>query len=161
MKNNHTDYLVEVLLFQERSSVQIQRAATEISSKLLEGALPAIQVSTSSFRGDQKTLEECLIKLSRERDLIITIGGTGIGPEDFVPEATLKVCSRLLPGIPEAMRFHSAKHTSKAWLSRYQCGYIAHCLLLNLPGRPEPALQCFHIAEELIFHLLKKSSKFR
>ena len=133
--NNHqTDYLIEVLLFQVRNSVQIQKAGAEIGRKLLELNPPEkLAIATNSFSGSLKALEDQLRYLSEQRDMILTIGGTGIGPEDFVPEATLEVCERLLPGIPEMMRIHSATHTSKAWLSRYQCGFLGQRIILNLP----------------------------
>ena len=55
-------------------------------------------------------------------DLIITTGGTGFSPRDMTPEATIAVCQRLTPGIPEAMRHFSIQITPRSMLSRAQAG---------------------------------------
>lgn len=70
-------------------------------------------------------------------DLILTTGGTGFSPRDVTPEATLAVCDRPVPGIPEAMRFASMQITMRAMLSRAQAGIRRHSLIINLPGSPK------------------------
>ena len=72
-------------------------------------------------------------------DLILTTGGTGFAPRDVTPEATLAVCDRLAPGIPEAMRFASLQLTPRAMLSRAQAGIRKGSLIVNLPGAPKAA----------------------
>lgn len=74
-----------------------------------------------------------------EADLIATTGGTGFAPRDITPEATLAVCQRLCPGIPEAMRAESLKITPRAMLSRAQAGIRESTLIINLPGSPKAA----------------------
>ncbi len=74
-----------------------------------------------------------------EADLIATTGGTGFAPRDITPEATLAVCQRLCPGIPEAMRAESLKITPRAMLSRAQAGIRGSTLIINLPGSPKAA----------------------
>ena len=69
--------------------------------------------------------------------LLVTTGGTGLSPRDVTPEATLSVCRRLVPGIPEAMRAASAKITPRAMLSRAQAGIRGGTLIVNLPGSPK------------------------
>lgn len=69
-------------------------------------------------------------------DLIITTGGTGFGPRDITPEATLDVVERIVPGIPEAMRAAGMKKTPKAMLSRGVAGIRGKTLIINLPGSP-------------------------
>ena len=69
--------------------------------------------------------------------LIVTTGGTGFSPRDVTPEATVAVCSRMAPGIPEAMRYASAQVTNRAMLSRAQAGIRGGSLIVNLPGSPK------------------------
>ena len=72
-------------------------------------------------------------------DLILTTGGTGFSPRDVTPEATIAVCQRLTPGIPEAMRYASLQVTPRAMLSRAAAGIRGKTLLVNLPGSPKAA----------------------
>lgn len=80
-----------------------------------------------------------LIKCADEKDiaLIVTTGGTGFSPRDNTPEATIAVCPRLCPGIPEAMRAESMKITPRGMLSRSQAGIRGGSLIINLPGSPK------------------------
>jgi molybdenum cofactor synthesis domain-containing protein len=67
-------------------------------------------------------------------DLVVTTGGTGLGPRDRTPEATIAVCERLVPGIPEALRADSRRVTPHGMLSRGVAGVRGRTLLVNLPG---------------------------
>ncbi len=67
-------------------------------------------------------------------DLVLTTGGTGLGPRDDTPEATLSVLERQVPGIAEAMRLQGLKHTPMAMLSRAVAGVRGRTLIVNLPG---------------------------
>lgn len=69
--------------------------------------------------------------------LILTTGGTGFSPRDVTPEATIEVCQRLAPGIPEAMRAASMAMTPRAMLSRAAAGIRGRSLIVNLPGSPK------------------------
>lgn len=81
-----------------------------------------------------------LIKSSdKDIALIITTGGTGFSPRDITPEATIKVCERMVPGIAEAMRAASMKITNRAMLSRGVSGIRKGSLIINLPGSKKAA----------------------
>lgn len=67
-------------------------------------------------------------------DLVLTTGGTGVGPRDRTPEATVAACERLVPGIAEALRTRSLAVTPHAMLSRGVAGVRATTLIVNLPG---------------------------
>jgi molybdenum cofactor synthesis domain-containing protein len=67
-------------------------------------------------------------------DLVLTTGGTGLGPRDRTPEATAAVCERLVPGIPEALRADALRVTPHGVLSRGVAGVRGRTLLVNLPG---------------------------
>jgi len=74
--------------------------------------------------------------------LIVTTGGTGPAARDVTPEATERVCTRLLPGFGELMRQESLKHVPTAILSRQTAGICGTALVVNLPGRPKSIGQC-------------------
>ena len=85
---------------------------------------------------EQPEIEAALRRLADEGryPLIVTTGGTGFAPRDVTPEATLAVCDRLTPGIPEAMRAESMRITPKGCLSRSAAGIRGRTLIINLPG---------------------------
>jgi molybdenum cofactor synthesis domain-containing protein len=68
--------------------------------------------------------------------LVITTGGTGLGPRDVTPEATLEVLEREAPGLAEKIRAHGIGKTPLAALSRGRAGLVGRCLVVNLPGSP-------------------------
>ena len=70
-------------------------------------------------------------------DLVITTGGTGFSKRDVTPEATLEVCEKVVPGIPEAIRAYSMTITKRAMLSRAAAGIRRDTLIINLPGSPK------------------------
>ena len=67
-------------------------------------------------------------------DVIVTTGGTGLGPRDVTPDATLAVIDYQVPGMAEAMRAEGLRHTPMAMLSRAVCGVRGRTLIINLPG---------------------------
>ena len=70
-------------------------------------------------------------------NIIFTTGGTGFSMRDVTPEATMQVIHRAVPGIAEAMRYHSLQITPKAMLSRAVSGIRGKTLIVNLPGSPK------------------------
>jgi molybdenum cofactor synthesis domain-containing protein len=96
-------------------------------------------VHTAVVPDEQPAIETELIRCADERRiaLILTTGGTGFGKRDVTPEATLAVCGRMAPGIPEAMRCESLKITNRAMLTRQQAGLRGDSLIVNLPGSPK------------------------
>ena len=86
-----------------------------------------------------------LVKTADELDIALTVttGGTGFSPRDVTPEATVAVCERMTPGIPEAMRWESLKVTKRAMLSRAQAGIRKRTLIVNLPGSPKAIRENF------------------
>jgi molybdenum cofactor synthesis domain-containing protein len=70
-------------------------------------------------------------------DLIVTTGGTGFSKRDCMPEATIAITERSVPGIPEAIRAYSMQFTKRAMLSRATAGIRKSTLIVNLPGSPK------------------------
>ncbi len=78
-------------------------------------------------------------------DLIITTGGTGIGPRDVTPEATRAVLDKELPGFGEVMRMASFSQVKTAILSRATAGIRGRSLIVNLPGKPSAVRECLEV----------------
>ncbi|MFD0869544.1 Molybdopterin adenylyltransferase [Chlamydia abortus] len=72
-----------------------------------------------------------------QADLIFTAGGTGLGPRDVTPEATLQVVDKQVPGLAETIRMKSMQKFPEAMLMRGVCGIRGSTLIINLPGHPE------------------------
>ncbi len=89
---------------------------------------------------EKEQIEEAFIQLAEKKiALILSAGGTGFSPRDVTPEATIAVCQRMVPGIPEAMRAASLRITPRAMLSRAAAGIRDRSLIVNLPGSPKGA----------------------
>ncbi len=90
-------------------------------------------------------------------DLVVTTGGTGVGPRDVTPEATRAVIDKDLPGFAEAMRMESYRTiTPHALISRAVCGIRGHSIIVNLPGSPKAAAECLAFIEAALPHALEK-----
>ena len=115
---------------------------------------------TTIVPDEQAQIEEklCQIADSGEIQLLVTTGGTGFAPRDVTPEATLAVCDRLTPGIPEAMRYASMQVTNRAMLSRAQAGIRKGTLIINLPGSPKAAKENLEAVLPAIGHGLEMLS---
>ena len=113
-------------------------AGGPLVAELLETA--GYNVVRSALVPDERPQIELALRQLADQtqaDLILTTGGTGFSPRDVTPEATLAVCDRLVPGIPEAMRYASMQVTMRAMLSRAQAGIRKKSLIINLPGSPK------------------------
>jgi molybdenum cofactor biosynthesis protein B len=102
---------------------------------------------------DPQALTALLLRLAGEGiDLVLTSGGTGIGPRDRTPEATTRACDRLLPGIAEAVRAASLAATPHAMLSRAVAGVAGRTLIVNLPGSPGGAGDGWAVIAPVVEH---------
>jgi molybdopterin adenylyltransferase len=88
-------------------------------------------------------------------DLIVTTGGTGLGPRDVTPEATRAVLDREAPGIAELMRAAGLRHTPFAALSRQVAGLRKDTLILNLPGSPKAIVECLEAVVPILAHAVE------
>lgn len=130
-----------VLTVSDRSARgQRPDTAGPLVAQLLAGA--GYQVVRTLIVPDEEPRIEAILRQWCDQalaDLILTTGGTGFSTRDVTPEATLAVCQRLAPGIPEAMRYASLQVTPRAMLSRSVAGIRGKTLIVNLPGSPKAA----------------------
>ncbi len=132
---------------------------TDESGRVVCGMLEGVPVKVTGYEvipDEKEILRERLTSLSREVDLIITNGGTGLSPRDITPDVTLEVIDRELPGIAEAMRSEGLKKTPRAMLSRAVAGVRGECLIINLPGSPKAVREGLSVILEVIPHALEK-----
>lgn len=117
-------------------------------------------IKTDIVPDEQLQIEEALRTIADKGDvqLLITTGGTGFAPRDVTPEATIAVCDRLTPGIPETMRYASMQVTNRAMLSRAQAGIRGGTLIINLPGSPKAVQENLESVLPALEHGLKMLS---
>jgi molybdopterin adenylyltransferase len=114
-------------------------------------------VEKAILTDDLEDIRESLYVLAErdDIDLIITTGGTGLGPRDNTPEATRGVIDREAPGIAEAIRRETASKTPMSMLSRGIAGSRSRTLIINLPGSPKAVEECFEVIRPVLVHALR------
>jgi molybdopterin adenylyltransferase len=88
-------------------------------------------------------------------ELLLTTGGTGLGPRDTTPEATIDVADRTIPGMPEEMRRKGAEKTPTAMLSRGVAVIRHRTIIINLPGSPKGAVESLDAIAQLLPHAVE------
>ena len=103
---------------------------------------------------DYETITKTLRWFSDVQDVevVLTTGGTGLGPRDVTPEATTAVCDRRVPGFAEILRSESYKKTPNAVLSRGVSAMRDKTLIINLPGSPKAVRECMEIILKVLPH---------
>lgn len=91
-------------------------------------------------------------------DIVLTCGGSGLSPRDVTPEATRDVCDRDVPGIAEAMRYHSLQITPYAMLSRAVCMQRGTTIVINLPGSTKAATENWEGIVDALAHAVKMTT---
>jgi molybdenum cofactor synthesis domain-containing protein len=135
----------------------------DASGPVLAAALEAAgyTVSRSVVPDGADSVREALrAALDAGDRLVVTTGGTGVGPRDRTPEGTRAVLDRLLPGIPELLRADGATRSPHASLTRGIAGVVdavdgaGGALVVNLPGSPRAASEAIAVVLPLVAHVL-------
>lgn len=133
------------------------------SSGPLIGDMAAAELGLSAIQGhilpdDARALKALLtdLALTQRFDIVVTTGGTGVGPRDVTPEATLSVIEQRLPGFEAAMMRASLNATPRAAISRAVAGFLGQCLIVNLPGSPKGVRENLAAVLPAMEHALEK-----
>lgn len=127
-------------IYEDRSGPEIEAALREALGAAAEFVAALVPDDTEAIAARLRELAD-----SAGCDLIVTTGGTGIGPRDVTPEATRAVLEKELPGFGEAMRMQSLARVQTAILSRATAGTRGRSLIVNLPGKPSAVRECLEI----------------
>ena len=152
--------------------MKIKVAVLTISDSCTEGNREDVSGQTIIDMLPEKTFDVCEKKIvaddhekianvlksfsdGQSIDVVLTTGGTGLGPRDVTPEATVSVCDRMAPGFSEILRVEGFKKIPKAILSRGVAGMRKNTLIVNLPGSPKAVRECLEIILDVIPHAVK------
>ena len=129
----------------------------DVSGKVLCDLIAGEAFEVSDYKivpDEPKDIKNELIRLADEAkiDIVLTTGGTGLGPRDVTPEATSAVCERMVPGLAEVIRSEGLKKTRNAMLSRGVAGIRAKTLIINLPGSPKGAKESLEAILDVLPH---------
>jgi molybdopterin adenylyltransferase len=132
---------------QDDSGAALSQLLTDLGAEIVERRI---------LSDDLDPLAQSLREFAERSDvnLIMTTGGTGLGPRDNTPEATQRVIEREAPGIAEAIRAESLKATAMAMLSRGVCGVRSGTLIINFPGSPKAVKESFSVIAPVLPHAL-------
>jgi molybdopterin adenylyltransferase len=140
------------------SDAKQDKLGTEVERIITSIFLQPSQFVPMLVPNDPKKLRAALIRLCDEEKcpLVLTLGGTGPGPTDIVPDVTLEVADRKLPGFGEIMRYYSYERFKVSVLSRAEAGVRDRSLIINLPARPKPVKFCLRLLQEGIAEALEQ-----
>ncbi len=137
-----------------------QGKRVDTSGQTIEDMLPTDQfeaIEKTIVPDDCQAIAEVLRCFSDEKglDVVLTTGGTGLGPRDVTPEATASVCERMVPGLGEILRSEGFRTVPNAVLSRGIAGIRKNTLIINLPGSPKAVRECLEIILKVLPHALE------
>jgi molybdopterin adenylyltransferase len=127
-------------IYEDRSGPEIETVLREVLGTDISFVSIIVADETSLIAAALEQFAD-----EQQCDLIVTTGGTGIGPRDVTPEATRAILEKELPGFGEMMRSLSYAKVKTAILSRAVAGTRGRSLIVNLPGKPTAVRECLEI----------------
>lgn len=142
------------------SDTRAAGGAEDTSGKALIALSEARGWTVAAYRVVPDELDEIAVALVEMADgdgcdVIFTTGGTGLSPRDVVPEVTLQVCDREVPGIGQVIRGESLKITNRAMISRGTAGQRGKTLIINLPGSEKAVRESFGFVADVLEHAVE------
>jgi molybdenum cofactor synthesis domain-containing protein len=145
---------IGVLTISDRASAgeMVDEGGPTIEDVLHSAGMEAVERAIVS--DDQVAVAAALRRMADDLrlDVVLTTGGTGLGPRDLAPEATLAVGERTVPGIADAIRSASLEKTRMAMLSRGVAVIRGETLIINLPGSPKGAREGTEVVLPVLAH---------
>ncbi|MCI0183904.1 hypothetical protein MM817_02196 [Acidibacillus sp. S0AB] len=149
------DFSVAILTISDRSfrGEREDRGGPAIAKEL---EFIGFHIDTQHIVPDEQVMIEQALRMfiAKRIALIVTTGGTGLGPRDVTPEATRNVITREVPGMAEEMRRKGLLQTKYSILSRSVCGICEESLIINLPGNPAGAVDSLQSISGTLVHAL-------
>jgi molybdopterin adenylyltransferase len=135
---------------------EIERVISSIFSE------PSTYV-TLHVANDRKEIQKAIMRLCDEEKcpLVLTNGGTGPAAADIMPDATMEIVDRKLPGFGEVMRYYSYERFKVSVLSRAEAGVRGQSLIINMPSRPKAVLFCMRLLQEGIAEALEQIAEIK
>ena len=129
----------------------------DVSGQTIRNMLSADKFEICGYKvvaDEQQSISEELVNFADvlSADIILTTGGTGLGPRDVTPEATAAVCQKMVPGLAETMRSEGLKKSRNAVLSRAVAGIRENTLIINLPGSPKAVKESIEAVLNVLDH---------
>ncbi len=128
-------------------------ASGDLLAELL--AAEGFELERRVVADDREAIADAIVELAEDAALVLTTGGTGLGPRDVTPEASGEVIDRPAPGIAEAIRADSIAKTPHGLLSRGVAGVRDRTLVVNLPGSPGGCRDGFAVLQPALGHALE------
>ncbi|MGH9563903.1 MAG: MogA/MoaB family molybdenum cofactor biosynthesis protein [Terracidiphilus sp.] len=149
--------LLAVLTISDRCAAgQMTDTAGPAATEILRREWPKASIEAALLPDDENAIAAQLENFANQgAALILTVGGTGLGPRDRTPEATRRVIDREAPGLAEAMRAKGAERNPYAWLSRGVAGLRGATLIVNLPGSKRGAEESLQAILPLLRHAIE------
>lgn len=137
-----------------------QQQREDVSGQTIKNALSEDKFEICEYKivaDEHRSIKEALTHFADEvkADIVLTTGGTGLGPRDVTPEATAEVCQKMVPGLTEVMRSEGLKKTKNAILSRGVAGIRGNTLIINLPGSPKAVKESLEAILDVLEHAVK------
>ena len=143
---------VAVLTVSDRVAAGSREDAGGSALRDLLEAAGATLVARDVVPDEGEQVAAALRAMTADAAVVLTTGGTGLGPRDVTPEATRLVLDREAPGIAEALRHASLAITPFAMLSRATAGLVGRTLVVNLPGNPKAVREEWAVLAPVLGH---------